>query len=70
MDRLVYKGTDYDDSYPLEYYEGGKHSYIMNEETRALLEYLLQYLSEYGLEKTIELINTKKGYEDYPLLEK
>ena len=66
----VYKGKDYDDSYPLEYYEGGKHSYIMNEETRALLEYLLQYLSEYGLEKTIELINTKKGYEDYPLVEK
>ena len=64
---MVYRGKDYDDSYPLAYYESGKHSYIMNSETRALLEYLLVELKDQGLEKTFKMINTKKGYEDYHL---
>lgn len=55
----VYKGKDYTDEYPLIYYQGGKHSYIMHPETRALLEELLFYLSQHGLEKTVDYIKEK-----------
>ena len=53
----TYKGKDYKDTYPLIYYEGGKHSYIMHPKTRALLEELLIYLSNHGLDETITYIN-------------
>lgn len=54
---MVYRGKDYDDSYPLQYYESGKHSYIMHPQTRALLEELLIYLKDHGLDETITYIH-------------
>ena len=54
---MTYKGKDYRDSFPLAYYNGGKHSYIMHQETRQMLEELLNYLNDYGLDETIRYIN-------------
>lgn len=53
----IYQGNNYNDSYPLKYYDGGKHSYIMHPETRKLLEFLLIYLKDHGLDNTIHYIN-------------
>lgn len=53
---MIYQGKNYQDGHPLEYYEGGKHSYIMHPKTRKLLEELLIYLKKYGLDKTIQYI--------------
>ncbi len=57
---MIYQGKNYQDYHPLEYYNGGKHSYIMHPETRALLEELLHYLNDHGLDETILYI--KKTY--------
>lgn len=64
---MIYNGKNYTDDFPLQYYLHGADSYIMNDETRALLHYLLAYLSTHGLDQTIKMIKSKKGYEDYPL---
>lgn len=53
---MTYQGDNYEDSYPLQYYNGGKHSYIMHPDTRKLLETLLTYLAEHGLDETIKYI--------------
>lgn len=53
---MVYRGKDYQDNYPLIYYNGGKHSYIMHPDTRKMLETLLNYLNEHGLDETIDYI--------------
>ena len=51
-DRLAasknYKGTDYYDAYPLEYYEKSRHRIIIHPETAQLLEKLLVMLKERG----------------------
>ncbi len=60
----VYQGKKYTDHSPLAYYEGGKHSYIMHPHTRLLLEELLRYLDQHGLDETIQYIKQnidKKG---------
>lgn len=52
MDRIaaskVYKGKDYDDSCPLQYFNRGKDRIPIHEETKKELEFLLTYLSENG----------------------
>ena len=53
---MIYQGKKYQDGHPLQYYENGKHSYVMHPQTRSLLEHLLNYLNEHGLNKTIEYI--------------
>lgn len=53
---MIYQGKNYQDGHPLQYYENGKHSYVMHPQTRSLLEHLLNYLNEHGLNKTIEYI--------------
>ena len=53
---MIYQGKNYHDHHPLEYYNGGKHSYIMHPHTRSLLEKLLIYLDEHGLDATIQYI--------------
>jgi len=63
----VYRGKDYDDTYPLTYYNNSKDHYYMHDETKALIEYLLTYLAQHGLGETIGMINEKHGYDDYPL---
>ena len=53
---MIYQGKNYTDAYPLKYYNGGKHSYIMHPDTRKLLEFLLNYLNDHGLDKTVDYI--------------
>ena len=52
----VYKGSQYKDSDPLEYYMNGKAGELMHPETRRLLEKLLHMLAEQGEETTYEFI--------------
>ena len=63
LDRIaaskVYKGKNYRDTDPLEYYENGKAGDLMHPETRALLERLLHMLAEQGEEKTYRFIRKK-----------
>lgn len=63
LDRIaackVYKGREYTDKAPLEYYLGGKGAYLMHPETEALLERLLRLLAKEGEEKTYRYIRTK-----------
>lgn len=68
LDRIaaskVYKGDQYKDSDPLEYYLNGKAGELMHTETRELLEKLLRMLAEQGEEKTYRYIRRevlKKG---------
>lgn len=67
MDRIaasrVYKGKDYMDSCPLEYYNFSKKFIVIHPETRRLLETLLNMLKEEGEEKTFSYIRKllKKG---------
>lgn len=60
LDRIaaskVYKGDQYKDSDPLEYYLNGKAGELMHTETRELLEKLLRMLAEQGEEKTYRYI--------------
>ena len=61
MDRIaaskVYAGDDYDDSYPLKYFERGTHVIsFMHPETAALLHKLLKMLAEEGEEKTFAYV--------------
>lgn len=64
---MVYQGENYTDHSALDYFNGGKDSYIMDADTMALLSLLLHHLSEHGLPETFAMINTKHGYEDYDL---
>ena len=63
MDRIaackVYKGKDYTDSSPLEYYENGKAYHMLHKDTRILLERLLHMLAEKGEKKTFSYIRSK-----------
>ncbi len=44
----VYKGKEYTDRSPLEYFEGRKESLFMHPDTSARLEYFLRLLAEKG----------------------
>lgn len=52
MDRIaaskIYNGEKYTDHFPLEYYEKGKHHYMMHPETERELEKLLRILDKKG----------------------
>ena len=67
MDRIaacrVYKGSQYTDSSPLEYYRRERPYIVMHPETRKLLERLLVMLSRKGEKKTFACIRKllKKG---------
>lgn len=71
MDRIaaskVYNKGTYTQHMPLEYYEKGKHAYMIHPETRALLEYLLHMLDEQGEEATFAYIRKNLvGKKEYP----
>ena len=73
MDRIaaskIYEGANYDQHQPLAYYEKGKDSYMIHDETRALLEYLLHMLDEEGEEATFAYIRKEiVGKKEYPKL--
>ena len=63
MDRIaaskIYKGEDYTDSSPLQYFDGGRARKFMHPETAALLEELLRMLAERGEEYTFAYIRSK-----------
>ena len=67
MDRIaacrVYKGKEYTDSAPWEYYEKTRQFITIHTETRALLERLLWMLKKKGERKTFAYIRKllKKG---------
>lgn len=44
----VYKGKEYTDRSPLEYFEGRKENLFMHPDTSARLEYFLRLLAEKG----------------------
>ena len=76
LDRIaaskVYKGDQYKDSDPLEYYLNGKAGDMMHKDTRRLLERLLHMLAEQGEEKTFAYIRSrvlKKGRRRFGLSE-
>lgn len=56
MDRVaaskVYKGSEYDNSCPWQYYERGAANLLLHHEVRELLEVLLRMLAEKGEEET------------------
>ena len=75
MDRIaaskIYNKGHYDQHMPLQYYEKGKDAYMIHDETRALLEYLLHMLDEKGEDYTFAYI--KKyivGRKEYPRIKK
>jgi len=51
-----YNRDNYDDSFPLTYYEKGKSKYLLHPETEALLEHLLRMLAEQGEDKVFDYI--------------
>ena len=71
MDRIaaskVYERKKYTQHSPLAYYEQGKGTYLIHEETRALLEYILHMLDEKGEEKTFRYMKRYMiGKKTYP----
>ena len=72
IDRLSasknYKGDQYNDNCPLEYYERGRGAYLIHPDTEALLVYLLTMLAKRGEKETFsfikyELLKGKVPYE-------
>lgn len=60
MDRIaaskVYKGADYTDASPWEYYEKARNIVVMHPQTKRQLEYLLLMLKEKGEKRTFAYI--------------
>lgn len=71
MDRIaaskIYMGDKYTQHAPLAYYEKGKDAYVIHEETRELLEFILRMLDRFGEEKTFAYMRRHMvGKKDYP----
>lgn len=68
MDRIaasrVYKGENYNDGSPLEYYNRERQLIVIHPETRALLEKLLYMLRDQGEKKTFAYMRKllRRGY--------
>lgn len=61
-----YNAQNYDDSFPLAYYEKNKGHYLMHPHTKELLEKLLHMLAEEGEDKTFAYIRTKLDLKHSP----
>ena len=75
MDRIaaskVYEGEKYTQHSPLAYYEQGKGAYLIHDETRELLEYILHMLDEKGEKKTFAYMRKYMvGKKEYPRIKK
>ena len=56
---------------PLAYYEQGKGAYLIHDETRELLEYILHMLDEKGEKKTFAYMRKYMvGKKEYPRIKK
>ena len=69
LDRIAasrtYKGKDYTDSAPWEYYDRMKEYIVIHPETKALLERLLRMLKDKGERKTLGYIRKLLRQGDY-----
>ena len=75
MDRIaaskVYEGKKYTQHSPLAYYEQGKGAYLIHEETRELLEYMLRMLDQKGEEATFRYMKKYMiGKKQYPKIKR
>lgn len=62
----IYKGADYTDRNPIEYFERGKPTRFIHPETSAFLEKLLRMVAEKGEEETFRYIRAYlKSHKDY-----
>ena len=52
----VYKGKDYTDASPWEYYDRGRDHYVLHPETRQLLEYMLITLRDKGEDEAFRVL--------------
>ncbi len=56
---IVYLGDNYQDMAPLEYYNRTQAYYIMEDESKRILEDMLEYLSNHGIDKSIKYAREK-----------
>ena len=61
-----YNRKNYDDSFPLAYYEKNKSHYILHKDTKELLERLLQMLADEGEDKTFAYIRKNIDWKHSP----
>ena len=64
--RKNYNRKDYDDSFPLAYYEKNKSHYILHKDTKELLERLLHMLADEGEDKTFAYIRKNIDWKHSP----
>lgn len=57
---MVYRGKDFDNRSPLDYYQKTRFYYIINEKTDMILKDMLEHLANSSLDETIDYI--KKTY--------
>ena len=57
---MVYRGVDFDNQAPLDYYNKTRFYYVINEKTDAILKDMLKHLANSSLDETIGYI--KKTY--------
>lgn len=61
-----YNRENYDDSFPLAYYEKNKSHYILHKDTKELLERLLHMLADEGEDKTFAYIRKNIDWKHSP----
>ena len=61
-----YNRKNYDDSFPLAYYEKNKSHYILHKDTKELLERLLHMLADEGEDKTCAYIRKNIDWKHSP----
>ena len=61
-----YNRKNYDDSFPLAYYEKNKSHYILHNDTKELLERLLHMLADEGEDKTFAYIRKNIDWKHSP----
>ena len=61
-----YNRKNYDDSFPLAYYEKNKSHYILHKDTKELLERLLHMLADDGEDKTFAYIRKNIDWKHSP----
>ena len=61
-----YNRKNYDDSFPLAYYEKNKSHYILHKDTKELLERLLHMLADEGENKTFAYIRKNIDWKHSP----
>lgn len=66
----IYYKRDYSDSIPLEYFLSGYDYVMMEQDSKDLIQHLLEYLSNHGLDDTIQYIKKEVLIKGYAILER